>query len=526
MADQTTLMGLLKTPSQIRKESQDRMMEESLARSQMMLRGSTGGTTALPGIISSYGAQAAQRGTQAGAGLLRGVAGGIGQAVGGDVGQSISNLGVPMEERQAAMQQQALQGMQPNDLQSMKNALQRLQESGANPAVIMRLQESIAKKQQEATLQAQQARNKYAAIDYIRGIDPDLADSLADAPPEQIAKATEAVNKRLEPKKVGNSLVALNPETNDYEAVYSEPKEPGVKYELLTSAEANAQGLPPGPVYQRNANTGQITTVVGRKPSAALSAPPPGYRYNITTNADGTESIEAQVIPGTPQAQKLEEQEKAVRAGRRNKSDQLMSVINPAIDEAIRIAEDPENWATGKSGAFVDLVGKATGGVASAGTSRLALNEQLTTVKANIGFDKLQRMRDESPTGGALGQVAIQELYALQNSLAPLNPDQTSEQLVRSLNSVRDRYQKAVTAVANDLTDEQLRQEGLEHLIPFRTHNRLPDGTYVPLAEPADTTEEAPESDFDLSVLPEDVRSGWGLLGEAEKQALREVFSQ
>ena len=524
MADQTTLMGLLKTPSQIRKESQERLMQESLARSQMML--TRGGSTALPGIISAYGAQAAQRGAQAGAGLLRGVAGGIGQAVGGDMGQRISALGVPVEERQARAQQQALQGMRPDDLQSMKNALKRLQESGANPAVIMRLQETIAKKQQEATLKAEQTRNKYAAINYIRGIDPDLADSLADAPPEQIAKATEAVNKRLEPKKVGNSLVALNPETDEYESVYSEPKEPNVKYELLTPAEAQNQGLPPGPVYQRNANTGQITTVVGRKPSAALSAPPPGYRYNITTNADGSETIEAQVIPGTPQAEELKKQQEAVKAGRRNKSTQLMSVINPAIDEAIRIAKDPENWATGKPGAFIDLIGKASGGVASAGTSRLALNEQLTTVKANIGFDKLQRMRDESPTGGALGQVAIQELYALQNSIAPLNPDLTSEELITSLEAVRATYMKAVTAVANDLTDEQLRQENLAHLIPFRTHNRLPNGTYVPLEEASDTPSEDPQGDFDLSVLPDDIREGWGLLGEAEKQALREAFSQ
>ena len=522
MADQTTLMGLLKTPSQIRKESQERLMQESLARSQQML--TRGGSTALPGIISAYGAQAAQRGAQAGAGLLRGVTGGIGQAVGGDMGQRISALGVPVEERQARAQQQALQGMRTDDLQSMKNALKRLQESGANPAVIMRLQESIAKKQQEATLKAEQTRNKYAAIDYIRGIDPDLADSLADAPPEQIAKATEAVNKRLEPKKVGNSLVALNPETDEYEAVYSEPKEPNVKYELLTPAEAQNQGLPPGPVYQRNKNTQQITTVVGQKPSPALSAPPTGYRYNITDNADGSQTIEAVVIDGTPQAQELEAQQKAVKAGRRNKIDKLMSVVNPAIDEAIRIAEDPENWATGKSGAFIDLLGKATGGVAVAGTSRLALNEQLTTVKANIGFDKLQKMRDESPTGGALGQVAIQELYALQNSLAPLNPDQDSADLVRSLEAVRDQYTKAVTAIANDLTDEQLRQEGLEHLIGFRTHNRLPDGTYVPLEEPQD--KETDSTGFDMSVLPADIREGWGLLGDAEKQALREAYSQ
>ena len=51
MADQTTLMGLLKTPSQIRKESQERLMQESLARSQQML--TRGGSTALPGIISA-----------------------------------------------------------------------------------------------------------------------------------------------------------------------------------------------------------------------------------------------------------------------------------------------------------------------------------------------------------------------------------------------------------------------------------------------------------------------------------------
>ena len=132
MADQTTLMGLLKTPSQIRKESQERLMEESLARSQMML--TRGGSTALPGIISSYGAQAAQRGTQAGAGLLRGVAGGIGQAVGGDMGQRISDLGVPMEERQARAGQSILSGMDPDDPASMKEAAKKLNAMGLTGA--------------------------------------------------------------------------------------------------------------------------------------------------------------------------------------------------------------------------------------------------------------------------------------------------------------------------------------------------------------------------------------------------------
>ena len=145
MADQTTLMGLLKTPSQIRKESQERLMQESLARSQQML--TRGGSTALPGIISAYGAQAAQRGAQAGAGLLRGVAGGVGQAVGGDMGQRISALGVPVEERQARMQMQALQGVQMGNVESMKQALKRLQESGGSTQAQLALSDAIAKRE-------------------------------------------------------------------------------------------------------------------------------------------------------------------------------------------------------------------------------------------------------------------------------------------------------------------------------------------------------------------------------------------
>ena len=128
MADQTTLMGLLKTPSQIRKESQERLMQESLARSQQML--TRGGSTALPGIISAYGAQAAQRGAQAGAGLLRGVTGGIGQAVGGDMGQRISALGVPVEERTAGAGQRILSKYDLTNPDEMATAAKELSQNG------------------------------------------------------------------------------------------------------------------------------------------------------------------------------------------------------------------------------------------------------------------------------------------------------------------------------------------------------------------------------------------------------------
>ena len=56
-----------------------------------------------------------------------------------------------------------------------------------------------------------------------------------------------------------------------------------------------------------------------------------------------------------------------------------------------------------------------------------------TTIKANIGFDKLQAMREASPTGGALGQVSNQELSSLQAVFGNLDQSQSEEDLKYNL---------------------------------------------------------------------------------------------
>jgi hypothetical protein len=73
-------------------------------------------------------------------------------------------------------------------------------------------------------------------------------------------------------------------------------------------------------------------------------------------------------------------------------------------------------------------------------TPALNLASDIQTIKANIGFDKLQQMRDLSPTGGALGQVAIQELDALQNSIASLNQKLPPDRLKSNLRKVEFHY--------------------------------------------------------------------------------------
>lgn len=75
------------------------------------------------------------------------------------------------------------------------------------------------------------------------------------------------------------------------------------------------------------------------------------------------------------------------------------------------------------------------------GTTARNLEADLQTIKANLGFAELQAMRDASPTGGALGSVAQQELAALQSTVASLDQSQSPQQLRRNLNEVKTRYQ-------------------------------------------------------------------------------------
>lgn len=91
------------------------------------------------------------------------------------------------------------------------------------------------------------------------------------------------------------------------------------------------------------------------------------------------------------------------------------------------------------------------------GTDAYNLNSKLTTIKANLGFDRLQAMRDASPTGGALGQVAVQELEGLQASVASLDPNQSEPQLRQQLARVQRHYQNWLGIV-----EESYRQQGVQ----------------------------------------------------------------
>ena len=150
------------------------------------------------------------------------------------------------------------------------------------------------------------------------------------------------------------------------------------------------------------------------------SKPPPGYRWR----ADG--GLEA--IPGGPA------DEKATMAGQKAEqrkqgamlqADRMTGLVDTAMGQL-------DNWfTTGISGATAAKV---------PGTSASDLRATLDTLKANLGFAELQAMREASPTGGALGSVAVQELQALQATVANLSPEQSEAQLRQNLGKLRSHY--------------------------------------------------------------------------------------
>ena len=74
----------------------------------------------------------------------------------------------------------------------------------------------------------------------------------------------------------------------------------------------------------------------------------------------------------------------------------------------------------------------------------------IKTLKANLGFQEIQNMRDNSPTGGALGQVTERELDFLQSAVAALDVGMSEEQIIDSLMNIR---QSLETINSNLITD-------------------------------------------------------------------------
>tara|TARA_R110000868_G_scaffold295355_2_gene555765 strand:- start:2970 stop:4025 length:1056 start_codon:yes stop_codon:yes gene_type:complete len=140
---------------------------------------------------------------------------------------------------------------------------------------------------------------------------------------------------------------------------------------------------------------------------------------------DGSARVE--YLPGTKGYR--EQQDAAQKAQLREISKKAQSnIVVQDIDAAISMIEG-SNFPVAGVGSLLSSI---------PGTPQYNLGQKLQTIKANIGFDELQKMRESSPTGGALGSIAVQELTALQSVKGSLDQAQDRKQIVDNLRRIRE----------------------------------------------------------------------------------------
>lgn len=166
-----------------------------------------------------------------------------------------------------------------------------------------------------------------------------------------------------------------------------------------------------------------------KKESSGMSKVPSGYR--------STQEGNLEAIPGGPADTKLQgvlNQDTAMLQGTTADLDRLAS-------EANKLLNHPGlSGITGAVGKIPNIPGS------KAADARATLD----AMKSQVAFSVLQTMRNNSKTGGALGQVSDAEGKLLQNNLAALDTTQSTDALKSSLkqiieytNNAKDRLHSA-----------------------------------------------------------------------------------
>jgi hypothetical protein len=176
-----------------------------------------------------------------------------------------------------------------------------------------------------------------------------------------------------------------------------------------------------------------IFTAPKETPPITMGTPPPGYAVSYD---DNSRPVSMAPIPNSPAALEAE----AAAAARQTQAANRKRTGEIVIEDIGRAKAMVENapWynpATGAAASAFSSVG---------GTNAANTRELVSTIKANVGFDSLQKMRDASPTGAALGAISDTEMKLLTSVLGSLEQSQSEAQLLANLDRLNEVYNDIV----------------------------------------------------------------------------------
>lgn len=286
----------------------------------------------------------------------------------------------------------------------------------------------------------------------------------------QVTKSEPSVDQLVQAMSQNPDLapMALNLRMNDMqtraktqaelEAALQKPTQVGDQLVIPKTKEVLFEGRQKAPEGMRYGAGGELELIpeyVGMKseiaragrPSVTNNIGPTGVDYGDpekglawARNPDGSVQLDDRGAPialpykgGSVYREKQEADEKGEK--RQGEKEKYADIVTQDIDRVIDLTEKATIPATGMVGSVAQNI---------PGTSAHNIQQLATGIRANITFDKLQGMREASPTGGALGQVTDFENRLMAATLGSLEQSQTEEQFLYNLKRVRDIYSRII----------------------------------------------------------------------------------
>jgi hypothetical protein len=317
---------------------------------------------------------------------------------------------------------------------------------GAQQASVM--QKAMAEQQARERQMAQQAKQD----EFMRGLAGGNRPAWTNELPSGVVDAAVALN---DPSMIA---AGIGKNSTDDIKEYQFAKRDGFKggFDAWMRAK-KAQGLGRTPIFGTGPN-GETTVLQLGEGELAPAKMPPGFTVdprNVAKIDTGTGTAllgnDGRVIANVNKDIAGKERQEAIgkaegqgaiglpKAQAALKQYEIQNdIVSQEIDKALKEI----NWTTT---GFVGSGAKYVPGTQAHGLARL-----IDTIKGNIGFDKLQAMRENSPTGGALGSISDFENKMLQSVLGSLEQSQDGaslranlERLKGVLSQFREMRQKA-----------------------------------------------------------------------------------
>lgn len=277
-------------------------------------------------------------------------------------------------------------------------------------------QQEEARKQALAQQQQQQAIAQRQSIAQSMGINPSVA-----LDENAWKSALDAANRGRQTATVNGVVL----DVNTGQPIFQAPQQPttGMQdYNFYADSERQAGRQPLGPLEYEQA----LRSAGASRTNIDTGTVPQGYQ---AIRDEQGRLIRYDPVPGGP-ADTTKTQEKAQANTQRSSN-----IVLEDVDRAVSAIESNPALTTG-------IIGNWSRGIG--GTPANKVQNLLQTVRANSAFDRLQQMREASPTGGALGAVSDSELGLLQNAIGSLEQSNNSEDLVYNLRRVQRIYEDII----------------------------------------------------------------------------------